>query len=116
MLYFSCERLARAVRVGFSSLEFRSHQIDSLAFGFTRSFEKKIQIKVKINYTLAPSTKFAKNKNKRVLPHHQQTTDKIFFFIYLVFHFVRIACNSNITINIKMTKQTHCHTVPEKLT
>ena len=33
-------------------------------------------------------------KHKRVLPHHQQTRDKL-FFLYLMFHFVRIACNSD---------------------
>ena len=40
----------------------RPHQIDSLVFKFARSFEKKIETKVKKNYALAPSRKFAKNE------------------------------------------------------
>ena len=46
-------------------------------------------------------------KNERVLPHHQQTTDFIYIFLYLVFHIVHIAWHSN----TKMSKWQNKHIV-----
>ena len=54
----------------------KQHQIDPLVFGFARSFEKKIEI-----MRSPHQQNLLRVKNKRVLPHHQQATDKIFIFI-----------------------------------
>ena len=80
------------------NLFFRPHQTDSLSSDSLTRLKKKIEIKVKNNnkMCLLHLQNLLRIKLIKEPPYHQQTTDKMFrffflVFFYLVFHIVRIA-------------------------